>query len=70
MRKNKEFFLVELAKNEYEKITNANIHVQLDCPDLALARHMNFKDLSEEDFLKKAEILDFGCGKANLLKRL
>ena len=41
---------------EYEKITDANIQVQLDCPDLALARHMNFKDLSEDEFLKRAEI--------------
>ena len=48
--------LSSIMANEYEQITNANIHVQLDCPDLALARHMNFKDLSEEDFLKKAEM--------------
>ena len=41
---------------EYEKITAANIQVQLDCPDLALARHMNFKDLTEDEFLKRAEI--------------
>ena len=28
----------------------------MDCPDLALARHMNFKDLSEDEFIKRAEI--------------
>ena len=40
---------------EYKTITKNNLHLQLDCPDLALARHMNFKDLSDEDFLKRAE---------------
>ena len=48
--------LSSIMATEYEKITNANIQVQLDCPDLALARHMNFKDLSEDEFLKRAEI--------------
>ena len=31
------------------------LKLQLDCPDLALARHMTFKDLSEEEFLIRAE---------------
>ena len=48
--------LSSIMATEYEKITDANIQVQLDCPDLALARHMNFKDLSEDEFLKRAEI--------------
>jgi len=48
--------LSNIMATEYEKITQANIQVQLDCPDLALARHMNFKDLSEDEFLKRAEI--------------
>ena len=39
-------------KQEYEEIVSNDIYLQLDCPDLALARHMTFKDLSEEDFLK------------------
>ncbi len=48
--------LSNIMATEYEMITDANIQVQLDCPDLALARHMNFKDLSEDEFLKRAEI--------------
>ena len=44
-----------LMANEYKAITKANIQLQLDCPDLALARHMSYKSLSDEDFLKKAE---------------
>ena len=48
--------LSSIMAPEYEKITAANIQVQLDCPDLALARHMNFKHLTEDEFLKRAEI--------------
>ncbi|MDC1338199.1 cobalamin-independent methionine synthase II family protein [Pelagibacteraceae bacterium] len=40
---------------EYEEIVSNDINLQLDCPDLALARHMTFKDLSEVEFLKRAE---------------
>lgn len=47
--------LSKLMKQEYEEIVSNDIYLQLDCPDLALARHMTFKDLSEEDFLKRAE---------------
>ena len=42
-------------KEEYEEITSNGIKLQLDCPDLALARHMTFKDLSEKEFLLRAE---------------
>ena len=44
-----------LMSKEYKAITKANIQLQLDCPDLALARHMSYKSLSDEDFLKRAE---------------
>ena len=47
--------LSNIMTSEYEEIVSNNINLQLDCPDLALARHMTFKDLSEEDFLKRAE---------------
>ena len=47
--------LSEIMSAEYKSITKNNLHLQLDCPDLALARHMNYKDLSEEDFLIRAE---------------
>ena len=48
--------LSEVMSTEYKLITDNNIHLQLDCPDLALARHMNYKDLSEEEFLIRAEM--------------
>ena len=47
--------LSKIMTSEYEEIISNDINLQLDCPDLALARHMTFKDLSEEDFLKRAE---------------
>ena len=56
--KNDDEYLEKLSKimqNEYEEITSNGIYLQLDCPDLALARHMTFKNLTEEEFLKRAE---------------
>ena len=47
--------LANIMKAEYEEIVSKDIILQLDCPDLALARHMTFKDLSEVEFLKRAE---------------
>ena len=47
--------LSNVMNSEYEEIVSNGIYLQLDCPDLALARHMTFKDLSEVEFLKKAE---------------
>src|SRR4029077_9825073 len=39
---------------EYEAIVDAGFVLQLDCPDLAMAHHTSFQDLSEADFLKRA----------------
>ncbi len=47
--------LSNVMKEEYEEITSNGIKLQLDCPDLALARHMTFKDFSENEFLLRAE---------------
>jgi 5-methyltetrahydropteroyltriglutamate--homocysteine methyltransferase len=45
----------EAMRVEYEAIVNAGFVLQLDCPDLAMARHTGFQNLSETDFLKRAE---------------
>jgi 5-methyltetrahydropteroyltriglutamate--homocysteine methyltransferase len=42
-------------QEEYEAVVNAGFKLQVDCPDLAMARHTGFQDLSEADFLKRAE---------------
>jgi 5-methyltetrahydropteroyltriglutamate--homocysteine methyltransferase len=39
---------------EYAAIHRAGFVLQLDCPDLAMAHHTGFQDLSERDFLKRA----------------
>jgi 5-methyltetrahydropteroyltriglutamate--homocysteine methyltransferase len=41
-------------QEEYEAIVGAGFVLQLDCPDLAMAHHTSFQDLSEADFLKRA----------------
>jgi len=41
-------------QEEYEAIVGAGFVLQLDCPDLAMARHTSFQDLSEAEFLKRA----------------
>jgi 5-methyltetrahydropteroyltriglutamate--homocysteine methyltransferase len=41
-------------QEEYEAVANAGFVLQLDCPDLAMAHHTSFQDLSEADFLKRA----------------
>ena len=44
-----------VMKKEYETIVSAGLTLQLDCPDLALSRHMLFNDLSDEEFVKIAD---------------
>ncbi len=46
--------LADVMKTEYETIVAAGLTLQLDCPDLALSRHMLFSDLSDAEFLKIA----------------
>jgi 5-methyltetrahydropteroyltriglutamate--homocysteine methyltransferase len=41
-------------QEEYEAIVDAGFVLQLDCPDLAMAHHTSFQDLSEAEFLKRA----------------
>lgn len=48
--------LSEVMKHEYETIVASGLDLQLDCPDLALSRHMLFQDLSDEEFIKVAEM--------------
>jgi 5-methyltetrahydropteroyltriglutamate--homocysteine methyltransferase len=42
-------------QEEYEAIVEAGFSLQIDCPDLAMARHTGFQDLTEAQFLKRAE---------------
>ena len=47
--------LSKMMKTEYDEITKNDLLLQIDCPDLALARHMTFKNVPDEEFLVRAE---------------
>ena len=47
------FALAEGLRHEYETIAAAGITLQVDCPDLAMGRHVQFTHLSLEDFRKR-----------------
>lgn len=46
--------LADAMKTEYETIVASGLDLQLDCPDLALSRHMLFNELTDDEFLKVA----------------
>ena len=57
--KTREAYLAALAdamKAEYETIVAAGLDLQLDCPDLALSRHMLFSDLGDDEFIAVANM--------------
>ena len=48
--------LADAMKAEYKAIIDSGLDIQLDCPDLALSRHMLFTDLSDDEFVKIADM--------------
>jgi len=50
------FAIADAMREEYEAITKAGIVLQIDCPDLAMGRHIQYADLDLKDFRKKAEL--------------
>jgi 5-methyltetrahydropteroyltriglutamate--homocysteine methyltransferase len=46
--------LAEAMKTEYEGIVNAGILLQIDAPDLAMGRHIMYRDQPDEVFVKAA----------------
>ena len=44
------FALAEGLRHEYEAIADAGILLQIDCPDLAMGRHTQFRDLTLSQF--------------------
>lgn len=48
--------LGDVMRHEYETIVAAGLQVQLDCPDLALSRHMLFTELNDDEFVKIAQL--------------
>lgn len=47
--------LADAMREEYRTIVENGLFLQLDCPDLALSRHMLFADLSDEEFIRIAQ---------------
>ena len=50
------FAIAEAMKHEYETVARAGFVLQVDCPDLAMGRHIQFADLSLEEFRKMARL--------------
>jgi 5-methyltetrahydropteroyltriglutamate--homocysteine methyltransferase len=50
------FAIAEAMRGEYEAIATAGITVQIDCPDLAMGRHIQYADLSVAEFRKRAQL--------------
>jgi 5-methyltetrahydropteroyltriglutamate--homocysteine methyltransferase len=50
------FAIAEAMRVEYEAVTNAGILVQIDCPDLAMGRHIQFADKDLAAFRKEAQL--------------
>ena len=46
--------LAKAMKEEYRTIVESGLLLQLDCPDLGLSRHMQFAELSDEEFVNVA----------------
>jgi 5-methyltetrahydropteroyltriglutamate--homocysteine methyltransferase len=44
--------LAEAMKPEYQAIVNAGLVLQIDCPDLAMGRHIQFPDMALAEFRK------------------
>jgi 5-methyltetrahydropteroyltriglutamate--homocysteine methyltransferase len=50
------FAIAEGLRHEYEAIANAGIILQVDCPDLAMGRHTQFRALDLKGFRKAMEL--------------
>ena len=50
------FAIADAMRHEYETVARAGFILQLDCPDLAMGRHIQFADLSVDEFRKMARL--------------
>ncbi len=47
--------LAAVMRDEYRAIVDAGFLLQVDCPDLAMGRHVTYKGGSDDDFVRNAE---------------
>ncbi len=50
------FDIADAMSAEYEAIVAAGLILQIDAPDLGLGRHMLYREMSEDEFVKRAEV--------------
>ena len=50
------FAIAEAMRHEYETVAKAGITLQLDCPDLAMGRHIQYAALGLDEFRKRARL--------------
>ena len=50
------FAIAEAMRHEYRTVTDAGLDLQIDCPDLAMGRHIQYADLSVAEFRKRAQM--------------
>jgi len=48
--------IAEAMREEYECVAKAGFVLQIDCPDLAMGRHIQYADLSLSEFRKRAQM--------------
>lgn len=48
------FAIADAMRHEYEAVANAGLVLQIDCPDLAMGRHIQYADLELGEFRKRA----------------
>ena len=48
--------LASAMQTEYETIVEAGLDLQIDAPDLGMGRHIRFRDDSEQEFLRNANL--------------
>ena len=50
------YAIAEAMRHEYETVANAGFVLQIDCPDLAMGRHIQYANLSLPEFRKRAQL--------------
>ncbi|HET7191930.1 MAG TPA: cobalamin-independent methionine synthase II family protein [Pseudolabrys sp.] len=50
------YAIADAMRHEYETVAKAGFVLQIDCPDLAMGRHIQYADLTLPDFRKRAQL--------------
>ncbi|HXX25252.1 MAG TPA: epoxyalkane--coenzyme M transferase, partial [Pseudolabrys sp.] len=50
------FAIADAMRHEYETVAKAGFVLQIDCPDLAMGRHIQYANLSVPEFRKRAAL--------------